>query len=70
MAMLAEVVDGVIGVDTHRDFNQVEIAYPNGAVIATGTFTNDSTGHAEALAWIFAHAPGWECPLNGVTEVI
>jgi hypothetical protein len=56
--MLAEVVDGVIGVDTHRDFHQVEIARPSGAVIATRTFTNDSTGHAEALAWIFAHAPG------------
>jgi len=55
---LAEVVDGVIGVDTHRDFNQVEIARSSGAVIATRTFTNDSTGHAEALAWIFAHAPG------------
>ena len=56
--MLAEVVDGVIGVDTHRDFNQVEIAYPSGAVIATGRFTNDSVGHAEALAWVFQHAPG------------
>jgi transposase len=50
----------VIGVDTHREVHQVEIAYPNGVVIATGTFTNDSTGHAEALAWIFAHAPGFE----------
>ena len=58
MVMLAEVVDGVIGVDTHRDFNQVEIARSSGAVIASRRFTNDSTGHAEALAWIFAHAPG------------
>jgi transposase len=56
--MLAEMVDGVIGVDTHRDFHQVEIARPSGAVIATHTFKNDSTGHAEALAWIFEHAPG------------
>jgi transposase len=58
VAMLAEMVDGVIGVDTHRDFHQVEIARPSGAVIATRTFTNDSTGHAETLAWIFEHAPG------------
>ena len=58
MAMLAEMVDGVIGVDTHRDFNQVEIARPSGAVIATRTFTNDSAGHAEALAWIVEHTPG------------
>jgi hypothetical protein len=35
MAMLAEVVDAVIGVDTHRDTNQVEITRPSGAVIAT-----------------------------------
>ena len=56
--MLAEMVDGVIGVDTHRDFNQVEIARPSGAVIATRTLTNDRTGHAEALAWMVKHAPG------------
>jgi transposase len=56
--MLAEIVDAVIGVDTHRDFHQVEIAYPSGAVIATGGFRNDSAGHAETLTWIFAHAPG------------
>jgi hypothetical protein len=56
--MLAEMVDAVIGVDTHRDFNQVEIARPSGAVIATGRFTNDSVGHAEALAWMVEHAPG------------
>jgi hypothetical protein len=30
--MLAEMGDGVIGVDTHRDFHQVEIARPSGAV--------------------------------------
>jgi hypothetical protein len=55
---VAEMVDGVIGVDTHRDFNQVEIARSSGAVIATRTFTNDSAGHAETLAWVVKHAPG------------
>jgi transposase len=58
VVMLAEMVDSVIGVDTHRDFHQVEIARPSGAVLATRTFTNDSTGHAEALAWIFEHTSG------------
>ncbi|HEY3894951.1 MAG TPA: transposase [Pseudonocardiaceae bacterium] len=47
-----------MGADTHRDTNQVEIAYPSGAVIATGSFDNDSAGHAAALAWMFEHAPG------------
>ncbi len=58
MVMLPEVVDGVIGADTHRDTNQVEIARPSGAAIATRSFSNDSVGHAEALAWVFEHAPG------------
>jgi len=58
VAMLPEVVDAVIGCDTHRDTNHVEIAYPSGAVIATRSFSNDSAGHAEALAWMVAHAPG------------
>jgi transposase len=58
VAMLSEVVDAVIGADTHRDTNQVEIAYPSGAVIATGSFGNHDAGHAEALAWMFEHAPG------------
>src|SRR5438270_1348514 len=56
--MLAEIVDAVIGVDTHRDFHQVEIAYPSGAVIATRSFSNDSVGYAQTLAWVFEHAPG------------
>ena len=58
MAMLSEVIDAVVGADTHRDTNQVEIAYPSGAVIATNSFGNDSGGHAEALAWTLKHAPG------------
>jgi transposase len=58
VAMLSEVVDAVIGADTHRDTNQVEIAHPSGAVIATGSFGNHSAGHAEALAWMFEHVPG------------
>ena len=30
MPMLAELVDAVVGVDTHRDTHQVEIALPTG----------------------------------------
>jgi hypothetical protein len=56
--MLAELIDAVVGVDTHRDTRQVEIAYPTGAPIATTTISNDSTGYAELLAWIFDHTPG------------
>src|SRR5882757_4575373 len=56
--MLADIVDAVVGVDTHRDTHQVEIALPNGAPIATTTISNDSSGYAELLAWIVDHAPG------------
>jgi transposase len=56
--MLAELVDAVVGVDTHRDTHEVEIAHPTGAVIATCQVGNDTSGYAELLAWILDHAPG------------
>ena len=58
MPLLAELVDAVVGVDTHRDTHQVEIALPSGAPIASTTISNDTTGYAELLAWIVDHAPG------------
>src|SRR3982074_586986 len=57
LVMLAELVDAVVGVDTHRDTHEVEIALPSGTPIATITISNDSAGFAELLAWIFEHAP-------------
>jgi len=56
--ILAELVDAVVGVDTHRDTHEVEIAHPNGAVIATCQISNATSGYAEVLAWILDHAPG------------
>jgi transposase len=56
--ILAEFVDAVVGVDTHRDTHEVEIAGPSGAVIATCQVSNDTTGYAELLSWILNHAPG------------
>src|SRR6478672_1467003 len=56
--LLAELVDAVVGVDTHRDTHQVEIALPSGAPIAVTTISNDTTGYAELLAWIVDHTPG------------
>src|SRR5215208_4971064 len=56
--MLAELVDAVVGVDTHRDTHQVEIALPSGVPIASTTISNDTSGYAELLAWIVDHAPG------------
>src|SRR5512133_1117384 len=56
--MLAELVDAVVGVDTHPDTHQVEIALPSGAPIAVTTISDDTAGYAELLAWIIDHAPG------------
>jgi len=56
--MLAEVLDAIVGVDTHRDTHEVEIALPTGTPLATCTISNDSLGYAELIAWIVQHAPG------------
>jgi transposase len=56
--MMAERVDAVVGVDTHRDTHSAEIALPTGTPIATIQITNDSHGYTQLLAWITQHAPG------------
>jgi transposase len=56
--MVAEFVDAVVGVDTHRDTHQVEIASSAGVPIATTQISNSSAGFATLLAWIGEHSPG------------
>jgi transposase len=56
--MLADLIDAVIGVDTHRDTHHAEIALPTGAAIITCSISNDSAGYAQLLAWALEHAPG------------
>lgn len=58
MPMLAEVVDAVVGVDTHRDTHHLEVSTPNGALIAAHSITNTDRGFAEFLAFVAEHAPG------------
>jgi transposase len=58
MTMLAEVVDAVIGIDTHRDSHEVEIADAAGKPIAALRIGNDSAGFAQLLAAIAEVAPG------------
>lgn len=58
MPMLADLVDAVVGVDTHRDTHEAELALPTGSPIAVCSISNDSNGFAELLAWIGDHAPG------------
>ncbi len=58
MTMLAEVVDAVIGIDTHRDSHEVEIADPAGKPIAALRIGNDSAGFAWLLTAIGEAVPG------------
>ena len=58
MPMLADLIDAVVGVDTHRDTHHVEIALPTGTPIAGCSITNDTSGYAQLLARIVEHAPG------------
>src|SRR3954470_10866356 len=58
MSMLAELVDAVVGPDTHRDTHEIEIAHPSGAPIAQCSIPNSSRGFAELVGWIAEHTPG------------
>jgi transposase len=58
MTILAEVVDAVVGGDTHRDTHALEMLAPNGATIATLAIDNDDDGFVDAIAWIAQYAPG------------
>jgi transposase len=58
MASVADVVDAVIGGDTHSQFHALEIAAPTAAVIAATVVANTESGYATAIAWIAEHAPG------------
>ncbi|WP_096304721.1 IS110 family transposase [Jatrophihabitans sp. GAS493] len=58
MTMLAEIVDAVIGGDTHRDTHALEMLAPNGTTLSTTVIDNDEDGYATAIAWIAELAPG------------
>jgi transposase len=58
MSVVAEVVDAVVGGDTHRDTHALEMAAPTGATMARLMINNDDAGFAAALSWIAEQAPG------------
>jgi transposase len=58
MTMRAEVVDAVIGIGTHRDGHEVEIADAAGKPLAMMRIGNDSAGFAQLLAALAEVAPG------------
>jgi transposase len=58
MAMLAESVDAVIGVDTHTDTHTACLVDSAGREIAMVTVEADPDGYAALLAWAVQLAPG------------
>jgi transposase len=56
--MLADTLDYVIGVDTHRDRHAFAVIAVNGGVGAEYALPASGMGYAEALARADAHAPG------------
>ncbi|MFB7224821.1 transposase [Streptomyces sp. NPDC056227] len=67
MAILAEEVDGVIGVDTHRDTLAAAAVSPIGAVLASTDSPANARGYRRLLDFAREHVPGRRCwALEGV----
>ncbi|CAM5404091.1 IS110 family transposase ISBli6 [Streptomyces violaceorubidus] len=67
MTMLAEQVDGVIGVDTHRDTLAAAAVSPIGAALATTDAPANARGYRRLLEFARQHIPGRRCwALEGV----
>src|SRR5689334_11958286 len=58
MPIVAELVDAVVGGDSHRDTHTLEMVTPIGVTISTITVDNDDAGFAQVVGWIADHAPG------------
>jgi transposase len=57
--MLADELDYVVGVDTHRDQHVLAVvAAPTGALIAQRSVAANAQGYAEAIRFAERHAPG------------
>ena len=58
MPMVAEVVDAVVGGDTHKHTHTLQMLSPVGARLASLQVDNDQAGFAAAAAWVVAQTPG------------
>jgi hypothetical protein len=58
MAMLADTVDGVIGVDTHRDTLAAAAVTQVGGVLAQTTTSADAAGYQHRLGFARSRVPG------------
>ncbi len=58
MVMLADQVDAVIGVDTHKHTHTAAVVTPTGGLVADVTIPTDAFGAKRVLAFARDHAPG------------
>src|SRR4051794_26323413 len=58
MSMLADAVDAVVGIDTHRDTHTAQFLDAGGRTLGELTVANTESGFAELLGWITARQPG------------
>jgi transposase len=58
MSMLAEQVDAVIGVDTHKNSHTAAIVTPTGGLVEHLTVATDAFGAKRVLAFARSNAPG------------
>jgi len=61
MPMLADTIDGVIGVDTHRDTLAAAALSPVGGILAQTATTADVDGYRGLLEFARAYVPGRRC---------
>jgi hypothetical protein len=61
MPTLAELVDGVIGVDTHRDTLAAAALTPVGGLLAQTAVSADMAGYQALLGFARAQLPGRRC---------
>ena len=61
MTRLAGSIDGVIGVDTHRDTLAAAVIDPVGGVLAQTSVAADAAGYQQLLAFGVARVPGRRC---------
>jgi transposase len=67
VAILAEQIDGVIGVDTHRDTLAAAAVSPIGSVLASTDSPANARGYRRLLDFAREHVPGRRCwALEGI----
>jgi len=61
ISRLADTIDGVIGVDPHRDSLAAAITDPVGGVLAQTSVSADAAGYQQLLAFARVQVPGRRC---------